>query len=586
MCRPRARAFRASWASGRTRTCPAWRGWPRASMPAAACRALQLQHSGRRADPELTGQQPCAPWDDAETGARALSTAEVEQLVAGLHRRRAARRARRLPRRGAARRARLPAGAVSRCRAQPAQRPLRRQLRQPQPHAVRDHRRHPRRAPGRASSSACGCRPSASASRMPEALALAQAGAGRRPARLPGHVAVGLLQAAAGPGLCRPAADRPLRRRCRAAAPAWAWPARSWTPPPRSAAWTHGADFVLIGRGAMLHHDFARRALADPAFRCIERPVSRAHLAGRGPGPGVHRLRGQHLAALRGRSLKALPPSTWANSTCCRANGHLRTDTRRTLCVRDAPPGPQFTCRSRPCQYGARSARRRILPVGLRGSSAITSTLLGTLKPAMRSRAQAITLAGSTRVAGPRHAHRLHRLAPGGVGHADHRHVGHVGVAVDRALDLGRVDVLAAGDDHVLHPVVDVDVAVGVHVAGVAGVHPAVGGLGAGGGLGLLPVAQHVVRRAGDDLAHLAGGQRSARRRRRSSSRRRASACRRRACAGCRSGRGPRAAASPPCRWSRSCRRPGRTRSRRPSRTGAAAPAGSAPRRRRCTSAG
>ena len=50
-----------------------------------------------------------------------------------------------------------------------------------------------------------------------------------------------------------------------------------------------GADFVLIGRGAMLHHDFARRALADPDFRCIERPVSRAHLEAEGLGPAfVH----------------------------------------------------------------------------------------------------------------------------------------------------------------------------------------------------------------------------------------------------------------------------------------------------------
>ncbi len=48
--------------------------------------------------------------------------------------------------------------------------------------------------------------------------------------------------------------------------------------------------------------------------------------------------------------------------------------------------------RSRPCQYGARKAGRSTLPVGLRGSSATTSTVLGTLKPAMRSRAQAITL--------------------------------------------------------------------------------------------------------------------------------------------------------------------------------------------------
>ena len=45
-----------------------------------------------------------------------------------------------------------------------------------------------------------------------------------------------------------------------------------------------GADFVLIGRAAMLHHDFARRALADPAFESIARPVSRAYLQGEGLG--------------------------------------------------------------------------------------------------------------------------------------------------------------------------------------------------------------------------------------------------------------------------------------------------------------
>jgi 2,4-dienoyl-CoA reductase-like NADH-dependent reductase (Old Yellow Enzyme family) len=47
----------------------------------------------------------------------------------------------------------------------------------------------------------------------------------------------------------------------------------------------HGADFVLIGRGAMLHHDFARRALADGGFASIERPVTRAHLQAEGLGP-------------------------------------------------------------------------------------------------------------------------------------------------------------------------------------------------------------------------------------------------------------------------------------------------------------
>lgn len=45
-----------------------------------------------------------------------------------------------------------------------------------------------------------------------------------------------------------------------------------------------GADFVLPGRAAILHHDFAARCLADPAFECIATPVSRAHLKAEGLG--------------------------------------------------------------------------------------------------------------------------------------------------------------------------------------------------------------------------------------------------------------------------------------------------------------
>lgn len=45
-----------------------------------------------------------------------------------------------------------------------------------------------------------------------------------------------------------------------------------------------GADFVLIGRGAILHHDFAARVLADPAFASTSIPVTRAHLQAEGLG--------------------------------------------------------------------------------------------------------------------------------------------------------------------------------------------------------------------------------------------------------------------------------------------------------------
>ena len=43
------------------------------------------------------------------------------------------------------------------------------------------------------------------------------------------------------------------------------------------AAWclTKGADVVGVGTGAILHHDFADRALADPNFKARPQPVSR-----------------------------------------------------------------------------------------------------------------------------------------------------------------------------------------------------------------------------------------------------------------------------------------------------------------------
>ena len=45
-----------------------------------------------------------------------------------------------------------------------------------------------------------------------------------------------------------------------------------------------GADFVLIGRGAILHHDFAARVLADPDFVSTPTPVTRDHLRAEGLG--------------------------------------------------------------------------------------------------------------------------------------------------------------------------------------------------------------------------------------------------------------------------------------------------------------
>ena len=46
-----------------------------------------------------------------------------------------------------------------------------------------------------------------------------------------------------------------------------------------------GADFVLLGRAAILHHDWPQKARANPDFRPVSLPVPRAHLEAEGLGP-------------------------------------------------------------------------------------------------------------------------------------------------------------------------------------------------------------------------------------------------------------------------------------------------------------
>ena len=47
----------------------------------------------------------------------------------------------------------------------------------------------------------------------------------------------------------------------------------------------HGADFAILGRAAILHHDFPRRVAADPGFQSVSLPVSREHLRDERLGP-------------------------------------------------------------------------------------------------------------------------------------------------------------------------------------------------------------------------------------------------------------------------------------------------------------
>ena len=43
-----------------------------------------------------------------------------------------------------------------------------------------------------------------------------------------------------------------------------------------------GADFVAIGRAAILHHDYPQKVMNDAQFEPIALPVTRAHLANEG----------------------------------------------------------------------------------------------------------------------------------------------------------------------------------------------------------------------------------------------------------------------------------------------------------------
>lgn len=47
----------------------------------------------------------------------------------------------------------------------------------------------------------------------------------------------------------------------------------------------HGADFPILGRAAILHHDFPKRAAADAQFRAAALPVTREHLRRERLGP-------------------------------------------------------------------------------------------------------------------------------------------------------------------------------------------------------------------------------------------------------------------------------------------------------------
>src|ERR1019366_4615165 len=87
------------------------------------------------------------------------------------------------------------------------------------------------------------------------------------------------------------------------------------------------------------------------------------------------------------------------------------------------------------------------------------------------------------------------------VGEGDDGDFGDGGVIGQRLLDFNGGDVLAAGDDDVLHAVAHFDVAIGVDDGEVAGVEPAAL-KGVRSGFGIVVIAEHDVVAAHEDFAH------------------------------------------------------------------------------------
>jgi 2,4-dienoyl-CoA reductase-like NADH-dependent reductase (Old Yellow Enzyme family) len=245
--------------------------------------SVQVQHSGLRAEPKLSGQPRVAPWDDADSGARALSTGEVEQLVedfilASLRAERAGFDGvelhgahgyllcefldpvhnQRSDRYGGSfeNRTRVFWEIIEGIRAR----------------AGKDFQVGVRISPERFDMDIAEARTFAQqlmTSGKIDYLDMSLWDCFKEPVdpAFQGRPLIDLfteLERGGTPlGVAGKIMDAATARKCL----------------------EHGADFVLIGRGAILHHDFPKRSLADPDFRSVERPVTREYLRNEGLGP-------------------------------------------------------------------------------------------------------------------------------------------------------------------------------------------------------------------------------------------------------------------------------------------------------------
>lgn len=261
---------------------------PGLSRLAAAIRAagsvssVQLQHSGRRADPKLMGEAAVCPWDDAETGARALTDPEIEAMIDAFVA--AAARAERAGFDGVELHAAHGYLLGQLLDSENNHRPHWGGDREGRERALFAIIEGVRAATGNGFQLGVRISPERFGILLDDARALA--------ARLLADGRVDYLDVSLWDVFKAPAEETYAGTRL----------IDHFTGLPRHGtrlgvagkltdaarcieAIGAGADFVLIGRGAILHHDFAARALADPAFRAVSPPVTRAHLEAEGLGP-------------------------------------------------------------------------------------------------------------------------------------------------------------------------------------------------------------------------------------------------------------------------------------------------------------
>ena len=249
---------------------------------AGSLSAVQLQHSGRRAIKELVKSPIVCPWDDAETGARALTTMEVEQGIEDFIL--AALRAERAGFHGAELH-----GAHGYLVGQFLDGENNRRNdgyggsledRQRMLFAVIDGIRE-----------RCGPEFQLGLRLSPErfGITIAEARATAERAMAGGKIDYldmslwdvfkePLEEAYKGKPLIAHFVDLP-RGDCRLGVAGKIMGAAQ-----AQACLDAGADYVLIGRGGILHHLFARRVIADPEFESVVRPVSREYLSGESLG--------------------------------------------------------------------------------------------------------------------------------------------------------------------------------------------------------------------------------------------------------------------------------------------------------------